>query len=75
MADWNGVPLRRRLCVEERFSDSAMDSALPVLKISDSMSIASLVSMTWCDHRFDRVACFACLPLPVLAARLALTWA
>jgi hypothetical protein len=38
IADLNGVPLRRRLCVEERFNDSATDWALPDLKTSASMS-------------------------------------
>jgi hypothetical protein len=52
------------LCVEERFNDSAIDSALPLLKISASMSIASLVSMTCCDQRW---LAFDCLLLAVFA--------
>jgi hypothetical protein len=51
MADWYGVPFRRRLCSAERFSDAATARGLFFSKTPGARSSASLVSVTRCDHR------------------------
>ena len=50
MAERNGLDLRRWLRSADRFTDWAMSLGLADLKISDSRSIASLVSVTFADH-------------------------
>ena len=63
------MPFRRLLRVDERLSESAISCALPCLKMSCSMSIASLVLLTLPDHRLRLLfalarACF-CRALPL----------
>src|SRR5690606_35168102 len=50
IADCNGVPFRRLLVSEERFSDFATFRGFPDLKTFVSRSSASLFSVTFADH-------------------------
>jgi len=66
MADWSGVPLRRRLVSAECFSDWAMRRGLRHANTPGSRSSALLRSVTSADQYFLRAA--AKLPFPGLAS-------
>src|SRR5216683_7195576 len=51
MADWNGVPLRRRLRSADRLSDIATFRGVLIAKTLGSRSSALLVTVTRCDQR------------------------
>src|SRR5215510_9543553 len=51
MADWNAVPLRRRLRSADRFNEAATVRGLRDAKTLGSKSRALLVKVTRCDQR------------------------